>query len=205
MGRFRSNFGRRIRIRNQNQPFTSGFWDEMSSFSTTLSLQNEPWKSHERFFFTKRRPYQVFTFIRTTLRKKCMQQNFFCCPDKTFCCPNKTFCLSNQNLVDIPKCFFVITKEFCCINTNKIFLLIWKNCFLSEPYEHSHWLFGAYHSAFENLSCKFVLAGFDRLWIRIYSQKIDISISKMAESKWRIEIYEIKRFRSLKTLYSKLL
>ena len=37
-----------------------------------------------------------------------------------------------------------------------------------------HWLFGAYHSAFENLSCKFVLSGFDGLWIRIYSQKIDI-------------------------------
>ena len=69
-----------------------------------------------------------------------------------------------------------------------------------QPYEHSHWLFGAYYSAFENLSWKFVLAGFDSLWIRIYSQKIDISISKMADSKWRVEIYEIKRFRSLKTL-----
>ena len=70
---------------------------------------------------------------------------------------------------------------------------------LSEQlYEHSHWLFGAYHFAFENLSGKFVLAGYDGLWIRIYSQKIDISISKMADSKWRIEIYEIKRFRSLK-------
>ena len=53
---------------------------------------------------------------------------------------------------------------------------------------------------FENLSWKFVLSGFDGLWIRIYSQKIDISISKMADSKWRIEIYEIKRFRSLKNL-----
>ena len=67
-----------------------------------------------------------------------------------------------------------------------------------QPYEHSHCLFGAYHSAFENLSWKFVLAGFDGLWIRIYSEKIDISIYKMADSKWRIEIYEIKRFRSLK-------
>ena len=69
-----------------------------------------------------------------------------------------------------------------------------------QPYEHSHWLFGAYHFTFENLCSKFVLAGFDGLWIRVYSQKIDISISKMADSKWRIEIYEIKRFRSLKTL-----
>ena len=96
MGRFRSNFWRRIRIRNQNQPITSGFWDiwgyvlekwgfslllrlctgrkkffwffsQMSSFSTTLSLQNELLNSHERFFFTKIRPYQVLTFIRTTL------------------------------------------------------------------------------------------------------------------------------------------
>ena len=69
-----------------------------------------------------------------------------------------------------------------------------------QPYEHSHWLFGAYHFAFENLSWKFVLTGFDGLWIRIYSQKIDISIYKMADSKWRIEIYEIQRFCSLKTL-----
>ena len=37
-----------------------------------------------------------------------------------------------------------------------------------QPYKHSHWLFGAYHSAFENLSWKFVLAGIDGLWIRIY-------------------------------------
>ena len=47
---------------------------------------------------------------------------------------------------------------------------------------------GAYHFAFENLSWKFVLAGFDGLWIRIYSQKIDISISKMVDSMSRIEI-----------------
>ena len=32
-----------------------------------------------------------------------------------------------------------------------------------QPYEHSHWLFGAYHSAFENLSWKFVLVAFDGL------------------------------------------
>ena len=31
-----------------------------------------------------------------TLRKKFIQQNFFCYPDKIFCCPNKTFCLSNK-------------------------------------------------------------------------------------------------------------
>ena len=96
MGRFRSNFLPRIRIRNQNQPITSGFWDiwgyvkekwgfslllrlctgrqkffrffsQMSSFSTTLSLRNELLNSHERFSFTKIRPYQVLTFIRTTL------------------------------------------------------------------------------------------------------------------------------------------
>ena len=82
MGRFRSNFWRKIQIRNQNQPITSGFWNiwgyvlekwgfslllrlctgrkiffwffsQMSSFSTTLSLQNELLKSHERFFFYK--------------------------------------------------------------------------------------------------------------------------------------------------------
>ena len=96
MGRFRSNFWRRIRIWNQNQPITSGFWDiwgyvlekwgfslhlrlctgrkkffwffsQISSFSTTLSLQKELLNSHERFLFTKIRPYQVLTFIRTTL------------------------------------------------------------------------------------------------------------------------------------------
>ena len=42
-----------------------------------------------------------------------MQQNFFCCPDKTFCCPNETFCLSNQNFIDIAKCFVGTTEEFC--------------------------------------------------------------------------------------------
>ena len=52
-----------------------------------------------------------------TLRKKFMQQNFFCCPDKTFC-------LSIQNLNDIAKCFVGTTKEIFGINTNKIFLLI---------------------------------------------------------------------------------
>ena len=53
-----------------------------------------------------------------------MQQNFFCCPEKTFC-------LSNQNLIDVAKCFVGRTKEFCCINTNKILLLLLQNCFLS--------------------------------------------------------------------------
>ena len=43
------------------------FFPQMSSFSTTLSLQNELLNSHEQFFFTKIRPYQVLTFIRTTL------------------------------------------------------------------------------------------------------------------------------------------
>ena len=73
-----------------------------------------------------------FTNLLRTLRKKCMQQKFFFCPEKSFYCPNKTFCLSNHNLMDIAKCFSGTTKEFCCINTNKIFLLIWQNCFLSE-------------------------------------------------------------------------
>ena len=73
-----------------------------------------------------------------TLRKKCMQQNLFCCPDKTFlcldqtfCCPDQTFCLSNQNLIDIAKYFVGTKKQFCCININKIFLFIWQNYFLS--------------------------------------------------------------------------
>ena len=70
-----------------------------------------------------------------------------------------------------------------------------------QPYEHSFRLFGAYHFAFENLSWKFVLAGFDGLSIRIYSQRIDISISKISDSKWRIEIYEIKRFRPLMSIF----
>ena len=43
------------------------FFSQMSSFSTTLFLQNELLNSHERFFFKKIRPYQVLTFIRTTL------------------------------------------------------------------------------------------------------------------------------------------
>ena len=92
--------------------------------------------------------------------------------------------------------YWTVTSDFFSQRYGHI-----KFWYLSEqPYEHSHWLFGAYHSAFENLSWKFVLAGYNGLWIRIYSLKIDISISKMADSKWRIEIYEIKRFHSLKTL-----
>ena len=43
------------------------FFPQISSFSTTLSLQNELLNSYERFFYTKIRPYQVLTFIRTTL------------------------------------------------------------------------------------------------------------------------------------------
>ena len=34
--------------------------------------------------------------LEGTLRKKFIQQNFFCYPDKIFCCPNKTFCLTNK-------------------------------------------------------------------------------------------------------------
>ena len=37
------------------------------------------------------------------LRKKFMQQNFFCSP-------NKTFCSFNQNLIDIAK-YFVVTEK----------------------------------------------------------------------------------------------
>ena len=62
---------------------------------------------------------------------------------------------------------FFVTSDFCSQRYGHS-----KFWHLSEqPYEHSHWLFGAYHSAFENLSWKFVLAGFDSLCIRIYSQK----------------------------------
>ena len=44
-----------------------------------------------------------------------------------FCFSNETFCLNNQNLIDLAKCIVSATKEFCCINTNKFLLLIWKN------------------------------------------------------------------------------
>ena len=147
MGRFRSNFWRRIRIRNQNQAITSGFWDiwgyvlekwgfslllrlctgrkkffwyfsRMKSFRTTLGLQNELLNSDKRFFFTKIRPYQVLTFIRTTLWA------------------------------------FTLTLVHTILHSK---IIAWK----------------------------FVLAGFDGLWIRIYSQKIEISISKMADRNLR--------------------
>ena len=55
--------------------------------------------------------------LKYTLGKKCMQQNFFSCP-------NKTFCSSKQNFIDIEKFSIGTTKEFCFINTEKIFLLI---------------------------------------------------------------------------------
>ena len=37
----------------------------MSSFSTTLSLQNEVLNSHERFFFTKIRTYFYMKYLTT--------------------------------------------------------------------------------------------------------------------------------------------
>ena len=77
------------------------------------------------------RIFGIWLAYLDTLRKKFVQQNFFCCPDKTFCCPSKAFFSSNQNLIDIAKCFVGTKKEFCCINTNKIVLLIWQNCFFS--------------------------------------------------------------------------
>ena len=51
----------------QGARFFLVFFSQMSSFSTTLSLQNELLNSHKRFFFTKIRPYQVLAFIQTTL------------------------------------------------------------------------------------------------------------------------------------------
>ena len=162
MGRFRSNFWRRIRIRNQNQPIASGFWD-------IWGYVVEKWG--------------LSLLLRLCTRRK----KFF------------WFFLKFHHLAllfPFKMSYWIVTSDFFSQRYGHI-----KFWHLSEqPYEHSHWLSGAYHFAFENLSWKFVLAGFDVLWIRIYSQKIEISISRMADSKWRIEIHEIKRFRSLKTL-----
>ena len=40
--------------------------------------------------------FKAYILNNTKLRKKCIQQNFFCCPEQIFFCPNKTFCLSNK-------------------------------------------------------------------------------------------------------------
>ena len=150
MGCFRSNFWRRIRIRNQNQPITSGFWDiwgyvlEKWGFSLLLRL--------------------------CTGRKKFIG----------------LFLKSHHLALLFPfkMSYWAVTSNFFLQRYGHI-----KFWHLSEqPYEYLHWLFGACHFAFENLSWKFVLAGFHGLWIRIYSQKIGISISKMGDLKWRIEI-----------------
>ena len=98
----------------------------------TIECDNRAnWWSHDKGNFTASKlscgkyvEKKKLAWVPTTLRKKFMQENFFYCPEKTFC-------FSNQNLIDIGKCFVCTTKEFCCINTNKIFLLIWQNCFLS--------------------------------------------------------------------------
>ena len=37
--------------------------------------------------------------------------------------------------------------------------------------------------------------------VEVTNKVQNISISKMADSKWRIEIYEIKRFRSLMSIF----
>ena len=144
MGRFRSNFWRRIRIQNQNQPITSGFWD-------IWGYVLEKWG------------FSLFLRLCTSARI------FFSFFDK---------CHHLSLLFPFKMRYWKVTSDFFAQRYGHI-----KFWHLSEqPYEHSHWLFGAYHSAFENLSWKFVLVGFNDLWIRIYGQKIDISISKMADS-----------------------
>ena len=150
MGLFQSDFWRRIRIRNQNQPITSGFWDiwgyvlEKWGFSLLLRLCT----GCKKFFW-------FFSQIPTFSTTLSPQNELLNCHERLF----------SQRYGHIK--FWHLSEQ---------------------PFEYSHWLFGAYHSAFENLSWKFVLAGCDGLWIRIYSQKIEISISKMADLKWRIEI-----------------
>ena len=104
------------------------------------------------------------------------------------------FCTEHKNFF----CFFFHISSFSTTLSLKNELLNSHQRFFSQryghikfwhlseqPYEHSHWLFGAYHSAFDNLSWKYVFAGFDVLWIRIYSHKTDISISKMADRNLR--------------------
>ena len=132
MGRFRSNFWRRIRIRNQNQSITSGFWDI--------------WV------------YVLDKWGFSLLLRLCAgRKNFF-----WFFSQMSSFSFQNEHLNSHERFF---SQRYGHIKFWHLF---------EQPYEHSHWLFGAYHSAFENSSWKFVLAGFDGLWIRFYSQKIDI-------------------------------
>ena len=50
------------------------FFSQMLSFSTSLFLQNELLNSHERFFFTKIRPYQVSTFAEIPFSRSTHQK-----------------------------------------------------------------------------------------------------------------------------------
>ena len=70
-----------------------------------------------------------------------------------------------------------------------------------QPYEHSHWLFGAYHSAFENLSWIFVLAGFDGLWIRIYSPE-EFKVVYARPVNWLMKVDLRNTQKKLRLLYT---
>ena len=121
-----TRYWRRIRIRNQNQPITSGFWDIWGYVQGARIFFG--------FFLKFHHLALAFPFKMS---------------------------------------YWTVTSDFFSQRYGRYgHIKFWH---LSEqPYEHSHWLFGAYHIAYKNLSWKFVLAGFDGLWIRIYSQKIDI-------------------------------
>ena len=105
MGRFRSNFWRRIRIRNQNQLITSGFWD---IWGYVL----------EKWGFS-----YFWGYVQDT-------RNFF------------VFFLKCHHLgllFSFKISYWTVTSDFFSQRYGHI-----KFCHLSEqPYERSHWLFGA--------------------------------------------------------------
>ena len=67
---------------------------------------------------TSAKPSKNFCSYVSTMRKKIMQQN-------SFCCPNKTFSLSKQNLIDKQNIFVDLTKLFSkCIIWNVSLVII---------------------------------------------------------------------------------
>ena len=140
MGRFRSNFWRRIRIRNQNRPIASGFWDiwgymlEKLGFSLLLRLCT----GRKKFFWY---------FIK---------------------------CHHLALLFPFKMSYWTITSDF-----------------YSQRYGHikfdSKWRIEIYEIK-RFCSLKTLTRGFRSCWLRKWGRKIDISISKMVDSISRIEI-----------------
>ena len=154
MHSFRSNFWRRIRIRNQNQPITSGFWDiwgyvlEKWGFSLLLRLCT----GRKKFFWFFSQMSQMSSFSTTPFPSKwAIKQSraIFSHKDTAI----SRFDIYQNNLISIP------------IDSLTFPFLRWR----IEIYKINRFR-----------SLKTLTRGFRHCWLRKWGRKIDIFIYKMA-------------------------